>query len=126
MKIYIIYCVPCENLLFGKSFIPEIQAKIISAIEIAGYLNQAFLQSKSMKRLHFLYVDTNSQKLKVDWKVFGGAWSKMSVANLFSGLLILRKNLKKELMELIFCILVQFHTNMGVVMVKNGHGQKFA
>ena len=49
----------------------------------------------------------------------------MSVANLFSGLLILRKNLRKELMELIFCILVQFHTNMGVVMVKNGHGQKF-
>ena len=78
-----------------------------------------------MKQSHFLYVDTNSQKLKVDWKVFGGAWSKMSVANLFSGLLILRKNLKKELIELIFCILVQFHTNMGVVMVKNGHGQKF-
>ena len=86
MKIYIIYCVPCENLLFGKSVIPEIQAKIISATEIAGYLNQAFLQSKLMKRLHFLYVDTNSQKLKVDWKVFGGAWSKMSVANLVSEL----------------------------------------
>ena len=34
----------------------------------------------------FLVCYTNSQKLKVDWKVFGGAWSKMSVANLVSGL----------------------------------------
>ena len=58
---------------------------MLSAIQIAGFLNQAFLQSKSMKQSHFLHVDTNSQKLKVDWKVFGGVWSKMSVANLVSG-----------------------------------------
>ena len=37
-----------------------------------------------MKQPHFLHVDANSQKLKVDLKVFGGAWSKMSVVNLVS------------------------------------------
>ena len=42
---------------------------MLTAIQTAGFLNQAFLQSKSMKQPHFLYVDTNSQKLKVDWKV---------------------------------------------------------
>ena len=39
-----------------------------------------------MKQPHFLYVDTNSQKLKVDWKDYGETWSKISVANLVSGL----------------------------------------
>ena len=33
-----------------------------------------------MKQHHFFHVHTNSQKL-VDWKDFGGAWSKMSLAN---------------------------------------------
>ena len=33
---------------------------MLSAIPIAVFLNQAFLQP------HFLHVDTNSQKLKVD------------------------------------------------------------
>ena len=59
---------------------------MLLAIQIGRFLNQAFLQSKSMKQPDFLHVDTNSQKLKVDWKVFGGAWSKISVANLVSGL----------------------------------------
>ena len=39
-----------------------------------------------MKQPHFLHVDTNSQKLKVDCKSFVWAWSKMGVANLVSGL----------------------------------------
>ena len=39
-----------------------------------------------MKQPHFLHVAINSQKLKFDGKVFGGAWSKMSVANLVSEL----------------------------------------
>ena len=56
---------------------------MLTTIQIAGFLNQTFLQS--MKQPHFLQADTNSQKLKVDWKIFGGAWSKMSVANLVSG-----------------------------------------
>ena len=59
---------------------------MLSAIQIGGFLNQAFLQGKSIKQPQFLHADKNSQKLKVDRKVFGGAWSKMSVANLVSGL----------------------------------------
>ena len=55
---------------------------MLSAIQIVGFLNQAFLQSKSVKQPHFWHVDTNQQKLKV----FGRAESKMSVANLVSGL----------------------------------------
>ena len=39
---------------------------MLSAIQITGFLNQAFLQSKSMKQPHFLFVDTNLQKIKVD------------------------------------------------------------
>ena len=39
---------------------------MLSAIQIAEFLNQAFFQSKSMKKPYFLHVDTNSQKLKVD------------------------------------------------------------
>ena len=40
----------------------------------------------AMKQPHFLQVDMNSQKLKVDGKYFGWAWSKMGVVNLMSGL----------------------------------------
>ena len=39
---------------------------MLPAIQIVRFLNQAFLQSKSMKQPHFLHVDTKSQKLKVD------------------------------------------------------------
>ena len=53
---------------------------------IAGVLNQVFLQNKSMKQPHFYYVDTNSQELKVDWKFFGWACSKLGMANVVSGL----------------------------------------
>ena len=45
---------------------------MLSAIQIAGFLYQVFLQGNSMKN----HVNTNSQKLKVDWKVFGEAWLK--------------------------------------------------
>ena len=38
-----------------------------------------------MKQSHFLHVDTNSQKIKVDRKIFGWEWSKTGVANLVSG-----------------------------------------
>ena len=59
---------------------------MLSVIQIARFLNEVFLQSKLMKQPHFLYVDANVQILKVDWNVFGGAWSKTSVANLVSRL----------------------------------------
>ena len=38
-----------------------------------------------MKKLDFLHVDTNSWKLKDDWKILGWVWSKMGVATLVSG-----------------------------------------
>ena len=44
---------------------------MLSANQIAGFLNQLFFQNKSMKEPHFLHVDTNSQKLKVDRKFLG-------------------------------------------------------
>ena len=59
---------------------------MLSANQIAGFLNQLFFQNKSMKEPHFLHVDTNSQKLKVDRKFLGLAWSNMGVTNLVCGL----------------------------------------
>ena len=47
---------------------------MLSANQTAGFLNQPFLQNKSMEQPNLLHVDTNSQKLKVDQKVFGWAW----------------------------------------------------
>ena len=46
---------------------------MLSAKQIAGFLNQPFLQNKLMKQpfLHFLHADTDSQKLKVDPNFFG-------------------------------------------------------
>ena len=55
---------------------------MLSANQIARFLNQVSLQNKSMKQAHILHVDTNSHKLKVDRNFFGWAWSKVDVANL--------------------------------------------
>ena len=43
---------------------------MLSADQIATFLNQPFLRNKLMKQRHFLHVDANSQKLKVDQKCF--------------------------------------------------------
>ena len=59
---------------------------MLSTNQIAGFLNQLFLQNKLMKQPHFLHVYTNSQNLKFDQIFFGWAWSKMGLANLISGL----------------------------------------
>ena len=59
---------------------------MLSANQIAGFLNQLFLQSKLMKQFNFFHVDMNSQKLKVDQKFYGWVWSKMGVADFASGL----------------------------------------
>ena len=59
---------------------------MLSANQIAGFFNQPYLQSKSMKWPEFLLVDTNSHKLKVDQKFFERAWSEMGVANWVTGL----------------------------------------
>ena len=55
---------------------------MFSANQIAGFFNQPYLQSKSMKQPDFLHVDTNSHKVKVDQKIWGWAWSEMGVASL--------------------------------------------
>ena len=62
----IYYCVPAQIPYLEKIFVPEIWAKMFSANQIAGFLNQPFLQNKWMKQPNILHVDTNSQKLKVD------------------------------------------------------------
>ena len=59
---------------------------MFSANQIAGFFNQPYLQSKSMKWPDFLHVDTNLHKLKVDQKIFGWAWPEMGVASLVTGL----------------------------------------
>ena len=41
---------------------------MLSAHQISGFLNRLFLHCKLMKQPHFLHVDTNSQKSKVDRK----------------------------------------------------------
>ena len=45
---------------------------MLSANQIAGFLNQLFLQNKSIKQAYFFHVDINSQKLKVDCNFFVG------------------------------------------------------
>ena len=50
---------------------------MLSASQIAGFLNQLFLQNKLMKQPYFLYVDTNSQRIKDDRKFlvrYGQKW----------------------------------------------------
>ena len=74
MKIYFIYFCSSTNPIFWKNLVPEIWA--FSANQIVGFLNQLFLQNKLLKPPHFLHVGTNSQKLKVDQKFVGWAWSK--------------------------------------------------
>ena len=39
-----------------------------------------------MKKPDFMHADTDSWKLKVDWKILGWWWSKMVAATLVSGL----------------------------------------
>ena len=73
------------NPIFGKNLVPEIKAKMLSANQIAGFLNQ-LLQKEMTKQHYILYVDTNSQKLQVDRIFFGWVGSKMGVVNLLVGL----------------------------------------
>ena len=44
---------------------------MVSANQNPGFLNQPFLQNKSMKQPDSLQVDANSQKIKVNQKSFG-------------------------------------------------------
>ena len=72
--------------MFTKNLVPKIEPKMLSANQIARFLNQLFLQNKSMKQCHLLHVDTTSQNLKVSQKIVGCPWSKMGGVNLVSAL----------------------------------------
>ena len=52
---------------------------MLSVIQTAGFLDQPFFQSKLMKQSHFLHVDTNLQKSKVNQKFFVCSCSKTGV-----------------------------------------------
>ena len=45
--------------MFGKNLVPEIWAKMLSASQIAVFLNDWNLQIKSFEIAFFLHVDTN-------------------------------------------------------------------
>ena len=47
-NLYYLLC-SCTNPIFEKIFVPEIWAKMFSAIQIAGLFNLPYLQNKSMK-----------------------------------------------------------------------------
>ena len=59
MKVYIICCVLAQILYLKKNQDLEIWAKILLANQIAAFLNQLYLQNKTMKKPIFLHVDTN-------------------------------------------------------------------
>ena len=80
-NLYCLLC-SCTTPIFGKTFVPEIWTKMFSANQIAGFFNQPYLQNESMKKPHFLHVDTYSHKFKVDRKCSGWPWSYMDVASL--------------------------------------------
>ena len=105
---YVLYF--STNLIFVKTLLPEIWAKMLSVNQIAGFLNQLYLQNKQLKKPDFLHVDTDSWKLKIIWKILWWAWSKMGVATLVSGL--------------IFCMLIQIQescfNNFGFAWSKLG------
>ena len=46
----------------------EIRVKMLLANEAARCLNQLYHQNNVMRNSDFLHVDTNSLKLKIDWK----------------------------------------------------------
>ena len=53
---------------------------------VFGLQNELYLKIEQMELTYFLHAGTNSCKLKGDWKFWGWAWSKMSVASLVMGL----------------------------------------
>ena len=63
-----LYYLSCfgTNPIFGKNPVPEILTEMLSASQIAGFLKQLIAQKKLIKQPHFLHVNTNVQKLKVD------------------------------------------------------------
>ena len=95
-NVYYLLC-SCTNSIFRKNLVPEVYAKMLSANQIAWFLNEIFLQSKLSKsglktlkftRMNplqewmdginwFLHAGRNSCTLKGDQKFIGLAWSRI-------------------------------------------------
>ena len=62
------------NSILGKNLVPEMWGKILSANQIAGFLDGVYIQNKMMKKPDFLHVDKDSWKLKGNWKILEWVW----------------------------------------------------
>ena len=71
MKIYIIYCVPAKISFFGKFFLLRCRAWFSEPIRLQDFLTNHISRTNQWDSLIFLHVDANSNKLKVDQKMFG-------------------------------------------------------
>ena len=54
---YLLYS--CTNPILGEIQVSEIWAKMLSANQIAGFLNRLYLQNAKMKKPDFLHVETD-------------------------------------------------------------------
>ena len=53
----------CVNPIFGKNFVPKVIAKMFSANQIAGFLNQPVFQNKETKQPNVLIQIHKNQKM---------------------------------------------------------------
>ena len=83
MKIYIICCVPVQIFYLRKMLFLRYRPKCSQPRRLRDF-KLSISPEQIDEQPHLLHVDSNSQKFKVDLKVFGGTLSKMSVANLAS------------------------------------------
>ena len=81
MKIYIIYCVSAQTLYLGKCLFPRYGQKCSQPIRLQDFLMNHISRTDQWNSLIFLHIDTNSNKLKVNHKIFRWAWSKMHVTS---------------------------------------------
>ena len=53
---------------------------------VANLVSGLYLKNEQLELADFLHADTNSHKLKGDWKFSGWAWSKIDVVSVVTGL----------------------------------------
>ena len=96
-KIYIICCVLAQIPYLGKRLFQRCGSKYSQPVRLQDFLINPISRTNQWNNLIFLYVDTNSHKLKeVDQNILGWVWSEMSGR---SGHWTLKLCLKNELME---------------------------
>ena len=94
-NLYYLLC-SCTNPVFRKNLVPKIEAKMLSANQIAGFLNQLFLQNKNMK-VSFFACWYNFTKFKSLSKNFWLGMVKNGCGQ--SGLYTLKLNEQMELTD---------------------------